>query len=184
MKAQRKKRNRTKTKNQEYVEKEFSPKRREEILALIKGLAESLCEAEGMEMVHIEYQRETGGRILRLYIDKPGGVTLDDCVHISRQLSDLLDVNLENSGSYNLEVSSPGFDRPLGKLADFDRFKGNAARIKTIKAVEGQKKFKGILLGTSEGIVKLLVDGKTVAIPFQEITRARLINYNGENRCL
>ena len=147
-------------------------------------LAAPLCEAEGVELVHIEYQRETGGRILRLYIDKPGGVTLDDCVIVSRQISDLLDVKIETEETYRLEVSSPGPDRPLGNALDFEKFKGNVAKIKTHQPVDGQKNFKGVLLGISEGTVKLLVNEKTVAIPFQEITKARLVNYYGENRCL
>lgn len=147
-------------------------------------LAAPLCEAEGVELVHIEYQQETGGRILRLYIDKPGGVTLDDCVIVSRQISDLLDVKIETEETYRLEVSSPGPDRPLGNALDFEKFKGNVAKIKTHQPVDGQKNFKGVLLGISEGTVKLLVNEKTVAIPFQEITKARLVNYYGENRCL
>lgn len=147
-------------------------------------LAAPLCEAEGVELVHIEYQQETGGRILRLYIDKPGGVTLDDCVIVSRQLSDLLNVKIETEETYRLEVSSPGPDRPLGNALDFEKFKGNVAKIKTHQPVDGQKNFKGVLLGISEGTVKLLVNEKTVAIPFQEITKARLVNYYGENRCL
>ena len=105
-------------------------KSKEEIVARIRKLTESLCEAEGFELVHVEYQWEAGGNILRLYIDKPdvyqldahqlGGVTLDDCAYISRQVSDLLDVDLSESGlddnmPYRLEVSSPGHDRPLEK---------------------------------------------------------------------
>ena len=67
-----------------------------------------------MELIYVEYQREAGGRILRLYIDRPGGVTLDDCIYISRQSSDLLDVYLENTGPYRLEVSSPGTESTAG----------------------------------------------------------------------
>ena len=125
-------------------------------------------------MVHLEYQREAGGRILRLFIDRPGGVTLDDCVHISRQSSDLLDVYLENTGPYRLEVSSPGPNRPLGKRLDFDRFKGSRVKIKSAQPVDGQKKFKGVLMGIFEDVVKLLVDGKIACIPYQEIITARL----------
>ena len=151
------------------------------ILNKVRVLAELLCEAEDMELVHVEYQREPSGRTLRLYIDKLGGVTLDDCTNISSQLSDILDVNLENIMSYNLEVSSPGPNRPLGKLLDFERFKKRLVKIRTMQPVEGKKNFKGVLLGTSEGTVKILVSDKTIMIPFEEITRAQLINYNGEN---
>ena len=152
-----------------------------EIISQIKHLAEQLCEAESMELVHVEYQREAAGRILRLYIDQPGGVSLNDCVNISRQLGDLLDINLEHLSPYNLEVSSPGTDRPLGKQSDYERFKGNVARIKTSKPIDGQKNFKGILSGISDGKVTLVIGDKSVAIPFEKITRARLVDYHGEN---
>lgn len=149
----------------------------------IRSIAEPLCETEGMELVYVEYQREAGGRILRLYIDKPGGVMLDDCVYISRQVGDLLDVSFENMGPYNLEVTSPGPDRPLGKEDDFERFRGHRAKIRFIRSQKeqklkpepDQKTVQGILLGISEGIVRLMLDDETVSIPFQEITRARLV---------
>lgn len=105
-------------------------------------------------------------------------------MNISRQLGDLLDVNLNSDGSYNLEISSPGSDRPLGKKQDFERFSGMEAKIRVAEPVDGRKNFKGILLGISGDVVTLLVDDKTVAIAFQNISRARLVNYNGENGCL
>ena len=155
----------------------YSPESKEVIIARVIKFIEPLCEAEGMELVHVEYQRERGGKILRLYIDKPGGITLDDCANISRQSGDLLDVNLENTGPYSLEVSSPGPDRPLGKELDFERFKGRVAKIKAAQIVEGKKNFTGILQGISEGMVTLLVDDKTVDIPLREIRKAHLVNY-------
>ena len=133
--------------------KSWSWTEKEKIIAQVKDLIEPLCEAEGMELVHIECQREAGGKILRLYIDRPGGVTLDDCGHISRQSSDLLDVYLENAGPYSLEVSSPGPNRPLGKKLDFERFKGNRVNIKTAQPIDGKQKFKGVLMSISEEIV-------------------------------
>lgn len=151
-----------------------------EVVAQVGRLAQRLCDAEGLELVHVEFQREAGGRILRLYIDQPGGVTLDDCVNISRQAGDLLDVNLEDIGPYNLEVSSPGSDRPLSRETDYDRFKGNVARVKTIRPIDGQKNFKGVLAGVSAGKVLLSIGDKTVAIPLREIQRARLVDYDGE----
>jgi len=156
----------------------------EEIITKVKEFAEPLCTSEGLELVFVECNRESNGRIIRLYIDKPGGVTLNDCTQISRQLIDILDVNLNTNWSYNLEVSSPGYDRPLGKPEDFERFKGNIARIRTSSPVEGQKNFKGIILGFFDGFVKLNVNDKTVVIPYKIITKARLFEYNGENRCL
>jgi len=156
-------------------------KAQKEVIALVNTLAEPLCENEGMELVHVEYQRESAGWVLRLYIDRPGGIMLEDCARVSRQMGDLLDVRVENIGPYSLEVSSPGIDRPLGKASDYERFKGNIARIRTSMPADGQKNFKGILSGLEDGVVTLLIDDKTVAIPFQTITRARLVNYNGEN---
>jgi ribosome maturation factor RimP len=147
-------------------------------------LAEPMCDAEGLELVHIEYRREAGGRILRIFIDKTGGVHLDDCAAVSRQLGDLLDVYLDEIGPYNLEVSSPGLDRPLGRETDFERFKGCEAKIRTHHLLDGQKNFTGALMGMSEGSVRLKMDSKVVAIPFSEIQKARLINFNGEYPCL
>ena len=152
-----------------------SPKE-QKVIARVYALGDPLCEAEGMELVHVEYQREPRGRILRLYIDKPGGVKVDDCVHISRQVSDLLDVSLDDIGAYHLEVSSPGIDRPLGRERDFNRFKGRKTQIKTSRPVEGKKTFKGVLGGISDGAVSLAMGDRTVAIPFEEIRRARLIH--------
>jgi ribosome maturation factor RimP len=175
MEGQRKKINkRPKSKVKTRRSKKPAPENEKKIVAQARELIGSLCESEGLELVHLEYQREAGGRILRLFIDKPGGVTLDDCVHISRQSSDLLDVYLENTGPYRLEVSSPGPNRPLGKRLDFDRFKGSGVKIRTAQSVGGQKKFKGVLMGISENIVKLSVDGKIAHIPYEEIITARL----------
>ena len=156
------------------------PENQAEILARIKKIVEPICEYVVIELVQVEYQREMHGRALRLYIDRPGGVKLDDCTHISRQVGDLLDIELNDLGPYNLEVSSPGFNRPLAKKIDFERFKGNEANVKTTRPIDGQKNFKGVLSGISEGTIKLVIDKKTVAIPFEEIVRAQLINYDGE----
>jgi ribosome maturation factor RimP len=152
----------------------WSPDNMKKMIAQAKDVLDPLCTAEGIELVHIECQREAGGRILRLYIDRPGGVTLDDCSNISRQSSDLLDVFLEDAGPYNLEVSSPGPNRPLGKRLDFDRFKGNRVTIKSASPVGGKKKISGILLGISEDMVNVSTGDQTVAIPYHEILTARL----------
>lgn len=170
-------------KKQQNKDRQHPTEPEEKIVSQVADLAVPLCEAEGIEMVHLEYQREAGGRILRLYIDKPGGVTLDDCTRVSRQLSDILDVHIELDLSYSLEVSSPGPDRPLGKLSDFDRFQGHTAKIRTHQAIDGQKNFTGVLLGVSEGTVRMMIDQKTVAIPSQDIHRARLVDYRGESKC-
>jgi ribosome maturation factor RimP len=158
----------------------ISPEIAAEVIRRVEALAEPLCTAEEMELVHVEYQREPVGVVLRIYIDKPGGVTLNDCVHISRQLNDLLEVHLETAGVYSLEVSSPGLDRPLSKLQDFDRFKGHSAKIKTRRPIDGQRNFSGVLGGVTDEGITLLSGPKTVIIPHEEISRANLVNYNGE----
>jgi len=147
-------------------------------------LAEPICKVEGMELIHVEYQREVGGRILRLYVDKPGGITLGDCSAISSQLGDILDLKLETEDAYTLEISSPGTDRPVSKLSDFIKFKGELAKIKIAQPINGQKKFKGILSGVMESNILLKTEKDTVTIPYQDIIKARLVNYDGDNKCL
>lgn len=139
-------------------------------------LGDPLCAAELMELVHVECQRENQGRILRLYIDKPGGVTLDDCSRVSRQMSDLLDVHVDAEGKYHLEVSSPGIERPVSKVADFKRFAGRRIEVRIFPKAEGRKKVKGILDGISESdVVKIITEYGSIEIPRTRITRARLI---------
>jgi ribosome maturation factor RimP len=144
-------------------------------------LADPLCVAEGLELVHVEYQREPGGLTLRCYVDKPGGIHLDDCVEVSRQLDDLLDVHMDDMPPYRLEVSSPGLDRPVGKLSDFVRFKGQRAKIRTAAAINGQQNFTGVLAGVVDDTVQIQVNNEMVNLHFDTITRARLVNYNGES---
>ena len=151
--------------------------------ASVRALVEPICVAEGLELVHVEYQREARGRTLRLYIDRPGGVTLDDCAHLSRGLGDILDVHLETEGPYRLEVSSPGLERPLGLPADFERFEGHEATIRTVRPRDGRRRFTGVLAGVTDEAVALRVGEETVRIPIDEILRARLVHYIGENGC-
>ena len=147
------------------------------IVVRIWQLAEPLCKGEGMQLVHVEYQRERGGRTLRLYLDKPGGVTLDDCAAISRQLGDILDVGLESEAAYRLEVSSPGINRPLGKRSDFERYRGRRIKIKSAFPLEGQTHFTGIINDIDTLKVNLAIDNKTVDIRFADIVKAHLIEY-------
>jgi len=150
------------------------PASEQKVVGLIRSMAEPLCASEGLELVHVEFQRESSGRILRLYIDKPDGINLDDCASVSRQMGDLLDVNLEDIGPYSLEVTSPGPERPLAKQEDFDKFKGSRAKIKTSRPLNGQKNFTGVLKGISGEQVNLQIGEQTVAIPYQDISKARL----------
>ena len=150
------------------------PASERKVVGLVRSMVEPLCASEGLELVHVEFQRESSGRILRLYIDKPDGINLDDCASVSRQMGDLLDVNLEDIGPYSLEVTSPGPERPLAKQEDFDKFKGSRAKIKTSRSLNGQKNFTGVLKGISGEQVNLQIGEQTVAIPYQDISKARL----------
>ena len=142
----------------------------------VAAAARPLAEAEGLELVAVEYQREAGGWVLRVYLDKPGGIGLDDCQRVSQQLGDLLDVEDLIEHAYTLEVSSPGLDRPLVSEADFARFAGRLVCLQTAAPLEGQRRFRGRLLGIAAGAVRLEVEGgRQVAIPHAAIERARLV---------
>lgn len=145
------------------------------VLAAAEPLARDLCLAAGMELVHIEFQRERSGRVMRLYIDKPGGIGLEDCAAVSRELGDLLDVHLPEIGPYHLEVSSPGPERPLGRLEDFERFRGRPARIRTRVPIDGRRTFSGMLAGVKGQAVRIAVGADTLSIPAEEIAKANLI---------
>jgi ribosome maturation factor RimP len=118
--------------------------------------------------------------VLRLYIDKPGGIMLDDCADVSRELSELLDVEEVIQGHYSLEVSSPGLNRPLTKPADYERFAGRLVKIRTFEmladsAGNRRKTFLGELLGLTNGIVSLkLVEGQNAELPLDRIAKANL----------
>ena len=146
-----------------------------EILDRISALAREVVGYAGLEFVHLDAKREPGGFVLRLYIDKPGGVTLDDCARVSRQISAQLDVEDPIEGHYTLEVSSPGLDRPLFEDGDFVRFAGRQVSISTSVPLDGQRNFQGRLEGLEDGSVLLtLQGGRLVTIPRGQVTRARL----------
>jgi ribosome maturation factor RimP len=128
----------------------------------------------GMGYELVDVQASNGGRLVRLFIDKPGGVTLDDCAAISRHLTRVLAV--EGIDYERLEVSSPGLDRPLRKERDFARFAGQKAevRMRTPDA-SGRRKFVGVLRGADAGRVSLELEGQTVALALDDVDRAKLI---------
>jgi ribosome maturation factor RimP len=126
----------------------------------------------GYELVDV--QASNGGRLLRLFIDKPGGVTVDDCAAASRHLTRVLAV--EGIDYERLEVSSPGLDRPLRKEADFARFAGHKAEIRMRTAdATGRRKFAGVLRGAEAGQVSLELEGQTVQLALDDVDRAKLI---------
>jgi len=140
----------------------------------IRAIALPLCQDEDFELVHVESIPGDKEAMVRVYIDKPGGINLDDCALVSRQLGDLIDIHLERMGKYRLEVSSPGSNRPLSQKKDFHRFTGDRIKIETYEAIEGQKKFTGILERTNDDSVVIAVDGKNVEIADLMIRKAML----------
>jgi len=157
------------------------------VIKAVEDLAGSAIRADGFDLIEVQYRRERGGWVLRLYVDRipePGqssdtdavgsGVTLDNCVAISREVGHLLEVNEIIQGPYNLEVSSPGLDRPLKKPDDFIRFAGRLVRVRTKLPMDGRKKFKGQLLGLEDGWIKLDMDGQVIQIRLDETERVTL----------
>lgn len=145
------------------------------VVERVRLVALPLLKELGVDLVDVEFQREAGGWILRVYLDKSGGVTLGDCQRVSEELSDLLDVENLIDHPYSLEVSSPGLNRPLTQETDFLRFVGQRARVSTSQAIAGQRRFLGILRGYEGGRVMLeREDGTVVFIPHALISKARL----------
>ncbi|SEL11021.1 ribosome maturation factor RimP [Nitrosovibrio tenuis] len=134
-------------------------------------LLDSTLSGLGYELIDVE--RISRGRLLRVFIDKTGGVSVDDCVAVSNHLSRLFAV--ENIDYDRLEVSSPGLDRPLKKPSDFIRFAGESAKLKLRVALQGQRNFVGILREVNDGILKLEVDGKVLDLELNNLEKARLV---------
>jgi ribosome maturation factor RimP len=140
-------------------------------------------EGAGFELVELEWSRDQGGWVLRMYIDRrsshdaadQGSVTFDDCERVSRDVSATLDVADIITHAYRLEVSSPGIDRPLRRVEDFRRFVGQRVKIRTNDAVEGRRNFSGTILGTHEGVVDVECDGQSYQIRVDVIARANLV---------
>jgi ribosome maturation factor RimP len=138
------------------------------------GLLEPAVEAMGFELADIDVHLGRRG-VLRLYIDRAGGVTVDDCQRVSEQVGALLDVEDPLPGSYNLEVSSPGFDRRLRTQAHFERFVGERVRIELRDALQGRRNFTGRLTGVESGEALLEVDGEVWRLPLNDVAVARLV---------
>ncbi|HHU91695.1 MAG TPA: ribosome maturation factor RimP [Halanaerobiaceae bacterium] len=146
-------------------------------VATVTKLAEPIVEEEGLELVDVEYVKEGADYYLRVFIDrKDTGVGLEECEIVSNRLSEKLDEVDPIPGSYILEVSSPGIERPLKKLEDFDRFQGRLAYVKTFVAIDGLKEFTGIIQGREDEKIQLLLkDSDTIIeIPYSGIAKARL----------
>ena len=141
----------------------------------VQELAEQVAIDHGLELVHVEVAGPDNKPIVRVFIDKPQGVTHDDCSEVSLHLGTILDVEDFIHAAYTLEVSSPGLDRGLYKRTDYERFAGNNAKLKTRQPIAGQRNFRGRLLGI-EGD-EVIFDDRTngrVQIPLDLITKANL----------
>ena len=140
----------------------------------LNQLLEPVIERMGYELVGIDFRGNPKNSLLRIYIDKPGGVMLDDCTRVSYQVSGVLDVEDPISGRYSLEVSSPGLDRPIFKISDYDRFAGERIKLRLQGPVDGRRKFVGVLRGLRDECVVVEEDGVEYAVPLTQIDKANL----------
>src|ERR1700759_1481508 len=141
----------------------------------INDIIERVAAREGPELVHWETVGPRNHFVLRIFIDKPGGVNINDCERVSHQVGTLFDVEDLIPNQYTLEVSSPGIERGLYKPVDYERFTGSRVKLRTVAPVNGQRNFKGKLLGINGDIVSLEVDAAgRLEIPFEQIAKANI----------
>jgi ribosome maturation factor RimP len=146
-----------------------------QLLADLEKLVAPELEAEQIELVDLSYQKSQGGWTLAFFLDKPGGITLDDCQRWSHRLGAIIDEGNLIERSYVLEVSSPGLDRPLRKTSDFQRFAGQRVDVRLYGPLNGQRNFHGVLLrGDEEKICVRLEDGREVDLPRSQVAKCRL----------
>lgn len=151
-----------------------------DVVSRVTELAEPLAASLGLELAEVEYKQEGARMVLRIFIDRDGGVTLDDCAAVSRELAEILDVEDFIQSRYSLEVSSPGLNRPLKKPSDYERFTGRLVKIRTYElladdAGNKRKTFTGELLGLVNGVVRLkLTEGQTAGVPLEKVAKANL----------
>jgi len=142
----------------------------------LNELFEPVIESMGYELVGVEYVDTEGHNVVRVYIDHENGINLDDCSKVSLQLGALLEVEDPIVQAYDLEVSSPGLNRPLFKQQDYERFKGQKVKIKMAVAQLGRKNYRGVLNGvTDQGCVDITVDNERFELPFHDIKKANLL---------
>ena len=143
----------------------------------LTSLFEPVIQSMGYELVGIEFQGSTQHGTLRVYIDHEKGIGVDDCATISQQISAILDVEEPIQQAYDLEVSSPGIDRPLFKAGDYEQFTGRLAKIKMAVPLNGRRNFKGVLQGVIDSRrVQIMVDNEGHELPIADIAKANLIN--------
>lgn len=141
----------------------------------LEELLEPGVTALGYELLGIEHLAQGRHSVLRLYIDSPDGITVDDCERVSHQVSGVLEVEDPIKGQYTLEVSSPGLDRPLFKPAHYERFVGEVIAVRLARPLGERRKFKGRLLGLRDGAVVIDQEGTEVALPLEDIDKAHLV---------
>ena len=141
----------------------------------LKALLEPVVESLDCQLWGLEYFSQGRHSTVRLYIDKPGGVMLEDCEKVSRQVSSVLDVEDPITGEYSLEVSSPGVDRPLYTLEHFTAYIGEQVSIRLRSAFDGRRKFTGLLSGIEDGDVKVVVGDDEFLLPIDSIEKANIV---------
>jgi ribosome maturation factor RimP len=150
-------------------------KSHEKFLVVAREVICEIVTQQGLELIDVEYQREPGGWVLRVLIDRePGGVTIQDCTDISREIGDVLEVKDVIAFPYRLEVSSPGVNRPLKKPADYEQHTGEIISLTTAEPLDGRKHFKGRLTGLREAMIQMDIDGRQFAVPLQAVKKAHV----------
>ena len=144
---------------------------REQLLSLLEPPVGAL----GYELVDVEFATAGSGGLLRLYIDAPAGITVDDCERVSHRVSEILDVADPIPGAYTLEVSSPGLDRILRTREHFERFRGSRIRVQLSLPIEGRRRYTGTLSGVTEDAIEMEVDGEPVQLELARIQKARVV---------
>ncbi len=149
-------------------------RKRSRVERLVGQWVESIVEDSNCELVDVNFVKEGPEWVLRVFIDKPEGVGVDDCQDVSMQLSERLDQEDPIPQAYSLEVSSPGLERPLTKEQDFQRFAGEMVKVRTYSPLNQRKNFTGKLLGLESGMVQLELDDGVVNIPYEQVAKAKL----------
>lgn len=140
----------------------------------LRAVLEAPVENLGYELLHLEMTSQGNQTVLRVYIDAPGGIQVQDCATVSRQLSAVLDIEDPVKGAYLLEVSSPGLERPLAKPDHFKRFVGNKAKIVMAIHIFGRRRFAGQMVEAGEQAVVLEVEGESYELPYSDMESAQL----------
>ncbi|MBI2067096.1 MAG: ribosome maturation factor RimP [Deltaproteobacteria bacterium] len=140
-----------------------------------QAIIEPIVRGLGCDLVELRFLSEAGRAVLRVSVDREGGISLGECQQISREIETPLEVEEVLPGHYYLEVSSPGLDRPLVKEEDYLKFAGRKAALRTGPSIEGRRNFKGILQGIEQGVIRMQIDGQEYRIPFNTVERGHLV---------